>query len=190
MKEQKDKYGIVIPAKVIAINKQKNKMVIIWSIGIILSLIWFSLLVTALIPVGETFNYNLDANGNVIEYSSTQMVEAMKIGQIFHWEPKTNTFKRIISSRDMNIFYEYIGKDPLALMFLVFTPLGYLGIIFLIALRTNIVTPETIKSGIQKAISFGYLTKHDLEEISQKIDISTGWADYLKKRKSKEVDDE
>lgn len=165
------------------IKKEHFIKTILWASAITLTTIWMTFLIVSLIPImtiqvlSEDLTILSSATANIIKNGNYAFIQLNTDG--------VAEFKEILSTHDANPFYEYVGKDPIALMFLIFAPVGYLGIIFIVAIQKNMITPSSIKNSVRKALQFGYLKQKDVDYIVDEVDYNIG----IKERDNEQVEE-
>lgn len=180
------------------IKKEHFLKLFLWTIGITLTLIWLAFMIATSISMGEIPIYK----GELIQLQIQEKAglekafiyifqprkyELLKVyeheaGDIFIAE-----FREIARFRDMNPLC-LVGDPKLTGWYvaLLLSPLGYIGILFIIAYMKNMITPQQVKSTNRKALQFGYLKQREVDMIIDEIDYNIG----IKQRPEKQNEPE
>lgn len=154
------------------IKKEHFLKTALWSVGIILTLVWFSMLIATSVSSGE------------------RLVLGEEITSLTNLDPTRKIAPSIVEKEDgtfrIGIFYvlERYDWNPLCLTYdpdlvgwfvcVILAPVGYMGIIFIIAYMKNMITPQQVKKTVRKALQFGYLKQKDVDYVIDEIDYNIG----------------
>jgi len=108
-------------------------------------------------------------NGNVVE----------EVGDTFNrvWNEETNLFEfiPIIQGIDRNALYVFNASNfnfILILNLALFS--GWISFLTYLSIQKNMVTPQSIKKTIRKALMFNYLKQSQVERIVEEINVNIG----------------
>ena len=179
------------------IKKEHFLKLFLWTTGITLTLIWLAFMIATSISMGSMNVYK----GELIQ-EQIQMKSGLEKAFIYILQPDKYKLMRIYESETGNVifaeFREIAGQrdmNPLCLVgnpqltgwyvVLLLSPLGYLGMLFLVAYMKNMITPQKVKRTVREALPFGYLKQKEVDMVVNEIDYNIG----IKKR-PEEVDNE
>lgn len=148
----------------------------LWIAGIFLTLIWLAMVLATSISTGS----------QKILGETIQVKDLEQINNYFNDDKWVIT--NLVSSPNLTATFRKIDKivdlNPMCLTYtndlagwyicILLAPIGYMGIIYIIAYMKNMITPQAIKKTIRKALQFGYLKQKDVEYIIDEIDYNTG----------------
>lgn len=179
------------------IKKEHFLKLFLWTTGITLTLIWLAFMIATSISMGDMLVYK----GELIQL---QIQEKAGLDKAFMYilQPDKYKLMRIYEHQAGDVFFaefrEIAGKkdmNPLCLVgnpqltgwyvALLLSPLGYLGMLFLVAYMKNMITPQKVKRTVREALPFGYLKQKEVDMVVNEIDYNIG----IKKR-PEEVDNE
>lgn len=179
------------------IKKEHFLKIFLWGSGIILTVIWLTFMVWTSITLGripvykgdvftKQVNNSYDLEQIFIYLAQPNKYELIKIYQRENSTVVLAEFKEIAKFRDINPLC-LVGDPTLTGWYvaLLLSPLGYIGILFLIAHIKNMITPQKVKKTNRQALQFGYLRQPEVDLIINEIDYNIG----IKKR-PEEVDNE
>lgn len=156
------------------LKKEKIMKFGLWISGIVLTISWLSILIATSIDAG---NYRLLSN-------ETISVDGKNLAMIEKYLLDFNHYQLVTIEQDLFVFKAIVkvgNNNPLFLvnqtgwyMLVLLAPVGYLGIIFTVAFFKNMVTPESIKRTVRRALQFGYLKQDDVDFVVREIDYNTG----------------
>lgn len=156
------------------IKKEHFIKTALWVAGVLLTVIWIAFTIATSISTGDRplgkekvatdvvwsqleqywvkgKHYWLESdNGGYNVYKYTKMVD---------WNPLCLTY-------DPSLTGWYIC--------VLLAPMGYLGIIYIIAYMKNMITPGAIKKTVRKALQFNYLKQKDVDYVVDEIDYNIG----------------
>lgn len=173
------------------IKKEHFLKIFLWGSGIFLTIIWLTFMVWTSITLGKIPVYK----GDLIKLQ-IQEKAGLEKAFIYIFQPKQYELLRVYEAEGNSeiIFAEFreIAKfrdlNPLCLVgdpqltgwyvALLLSPLGYIGILFLIAHIKNMITPQKVKKTNRQALQFGYLRQPEVDLIINEIDYNIG----IKKR--------
>lgn len=167
------------------IKKEHFIKMILWTFGIVLTILWIAMVLATSISGGEhrtyskalvvenqeSFNKLINGGYTFFVDNDNQKIMAHKLLDIKDWNPLCLTYKPSLTG-----WYICV----------LLAPIGYLGIIFIIAVLKNMITPNKIKVVARKSLQFGYLKQNEVDFICESIDINLG----IKETKYKEVEKE
>lgn len=179
------------------IKKEHFLKLFLWTTGITLTLIWLAFMIATSISMGSMNVYK----GELIQ-EQIQMKSGLEKAFMYILQPDKYKLMRIYESETGNVifaeFREIAGQrdmNPLCLVgnpqltgwyvVLLLSPLGYLGMLFLVAYMKNMITPQKVKRTVREALPFGYLKQKEVDMVVNEIDYNIG----IKKR-PEEVDNE
>lgn len=178
------------------IKKEHFLKLFLWTTGITLTLIWLAFMIATSISMGSMNVYK----GELIQ-EQIQMKSGLEKAFMYILQPEKYKLMRIYEPREGIIFAEFreiAGQrdmNPLCLVgnpqltgwyvVLLLSPLGYLGMLFLVAYMKNMITPQKVKRTVREALPFGYLKQKEVDMVVNEIDYNIG----IKKR-PEEVDNE
>ena len=192
----KNTYSTEIVKLAKQIKKEHFLKLFLWTTGITLTLIWLAFMIATSISMGDMLVYK----GELIQL---QIQEKAGLDKAFIYilQPDKYKLMRIYEPREGIIFAEFreiAGKkdmNPLCLVgnpqltgwyvALLLSPLGYVGMLFLVAYTKNMITPQKVKRTVREALPFGYLKQKEVDMVVDEIDYNIG----IKKR-PEEVDNE
>lgn len=193
----KNTYSTEIVKLAKQIKKEHFLKLFLWTTGITLTLIWLAFMIATSISMGDMLVYK----GELIQL---QIQEKAGLDKAFMYilQPDKYKLMRIYEHQLGDVFYaefrEIAGKrdmNPLCLVgnpqltgwyvVLLLSPLGYLGMLFLVAYMKNMITPQKVKRTVREALPFGYLKQKEVDMVVDEIDYNIG----IKKR-PEEVDNE
>ena len=179
------------------IKKEHFLKLFLWTTGITLTLIWLAFMIATSISMGDMLVYK----GELIQL---QIQEKAGLDKAFMYilQPDKYKLMRIYEHQAGDVFFaefrEIAGHrdmNPLCLVgnpqltgwyvVLLLSPLGYLGMLFLVAYMKNMITPQKVKRTVREALPFGYLKQKEVDMVVDEIDYNIG----IKKR-PEEVDNE
>ena len=181
------------------IKKEHFLKLFLWTTGIVLTLIWLAFMIATSISIGKIPVYKGEAiQGQIqtsqgLEKAFYYLFQPDKYKLIRVYKPDSLSgqiiiaeFREIARYRDMNPLC-LVGDPQLTGWYvaLLLSPVGYIGILFIIAYTKNMITPQQVKSTNRKALQFGYLRQKEVDLIIDEIDYNIG----IKKR-PEEVDNE
>lgn len=153
------------------IKKEHFLKLALWIAGISLTLIWVAFVLATSISTGQMKHYgealevkNQDQFNTFITSGYEAFIKDNKI--YLHKLEKVTDLNPLCLTYDSSLIGWYIC--------ILFAPIGYLGIIFIVATLKNMVTPQSIKKTNRKALQFGYLKQEDVEYIINEIDYNIG----------------
>ena len=178
------------------IKKEHFLKLFLWTTGITLTLIWLAFMIATSISMGSMNVYK----GELIQ-EQIQMKSGLEKAFMYILQPDKYKLMRIYEPREGIIFAEFReiagtkDMNPLCLVgnpqltgwyvVLLLSPLGYLGMLFLVAYMKNMITPQKVKRTVREALPFGYLKQKEVDMVVNEIDYNIG----IKKR-PEEVDNE
>lgn len=193
----KNTYSTEIVKLAKQIKKEHFLKLFLWTTGITLTLIWLAFMIATSISMGDMLVYK----GELIRL---QIQEKAGLDKAFMYilQPDKYKLMRIYEHQAGDVFFaefrEIAGKrdmNPLCLVgnpqltgwyvVLLLSPLGYLGMLFLVAYMKNMITPQKVKRTVREALPFGYLKQKEVDMVVDEIDYNIG----IKKR-PEEVDNE
>lgn len=174
------------------IKKEHFLKTFLWTAGIVLTLLWLSMLIATSISSGE----RLILEENEKNFTKVNLTEQNL--SLINEYLNDSWFKTRLSVIDNNFvlvaipILDKLDWNPLCLTYdptlsgwfvcVVLAPIGYLGIIFIIAYLKNMITPQQVKKTVRKALQFGYLKQKDVDYVVDEIDYNIG----IKERKTNE----
>ena len=180
------------------IKKEHFLKLFLWTTGITLTLIWLAFMIATSISMGSMNVYKGELIQEQIQMKSglekafmyILQPEKYKLMRIYEPEGREGIifaeFREIAGQRDMNPLC-LVGNPQLTgwYVVLLLSPLGYLGMLFLVAYMKNMITPQKVKRTVREALPFGYLKQKEVDMVVNEIDYNIG----IKKR-PEEVDNE
>lgn len=181
------------------IKKEHFLKLFLWTIGITLTLIWLAFMIATSISMGEIPIYK----GELIQLQIQEKAgldkafiyilqpDKYKLMRIYQAPENSSIvfaeFREIAGKRDMNPLC-LVGDPKLTGWYvaLLLSPLGYIGILFIIAYMKNMITPQQVKTTNRKALQFGYLKQREVDMIIDEIDYNIG----IKQRPEKQNEPE
>lgn len=182
----KNTYSTEIVKLAKQIKKEHFLKLFLWTTGIALTLIWLAFMIATSISMGDMLVYK----GELIQL---QIQEKAGLDKAFMYilQPDKYKLMRIYESETGNVifaeFREIAGKrdmNPLCLVgnpqltgwyvVLLLSPLGYLGMLFLVAYMKNMITPQKVKRTVREALPFGYLKQKEVDMVVDEIDYNIG----------------
>lgn len=181
----KNTYSTEIVKLAKQIKKEHFLKLFLWTTGIALTLIWLAFMIATSISMGDMLVYK----GELIQLQIQQKSELDK-AFMYILQPDKYKLMRIYEPREGIIFAEFreiAGKrdmNPLCLVgnpqltgwyvVLLLSPLGYLGMLFLVAYMKNMITPQKVKRTVREALPFGYLKQKEVDMVVDEIDYNIG----------------
>lgn len=181
----KNTYSTEIVKLAKQIKKEHFLKLFLWTTGIALTLIWLAFMIATSISMGDMLVYK----GELIQLQIQQKSELDK-AFMYILQPDKYKLMRIYEPREEIIFAEFreiAGKrdmNPLCLVgnpqltgwyvVLLLSPLGYLGMLFLVAYMKNMITPQKVKRTVREALPFGYLKQKEVDMVVDEIDYNIG----------------
>lgn len=155
------------------VKKEHFIKIVLWAVGTFLTLLWLVFTITTSISMGDKY-----INEKLIDgASSWAQIEQYNHGSYRWVQNMDGTYK----------VYQYtklVDWNPLCLTYdktltgyyllILLAPVGYLGIIFIIAYLKNMITPQAIKKTVRKALQFNYLKQKDVDYVINEIDFNIG----------------
>lgn len=153
----------------------------LWIAGISLTVIWLAMVLATSISTGQRKilgeeikvsdltqinNYFKDSKWMIVDLNNTSTLTA--------------TFRHIDKIVDLNpMCLTYSAQYTGWYICILLAPIGYMGMIYIIAYMKNMITPGQVKKVVRKALMFGYLKQKDVEYVCDEIDYNIG----IKERK-------
>lgn len=179
------------------IKKEHFLKLFLWTTGITLTLIWLAFMIATSISMGEIPVYK----GDLIKLQ-IQEKAGLEKAFIYIFQPRKYELLKVYESETGNVIFaefreiaRFRDMNPLCLVgnpqltgwyvVLLLSPLGYLGMLFLVAYMKNMITPQKVKRTVREALPFGYLKQKEVDMVVDEIDYNIG----IKKR-PEEVDNE
>lgn len=194
----KNTYSTEIVKLAKQIKKEHFLKLFLWTTGIALTLIWLAFMIATSISMGDMLVYK----GELIQLQIQEKAgldkafmyilqpDKYKLMRIYQAPENSSIvfaeFREIAGKRDMNPLC-LVGNPQLTgwYVVLLLSPLGYLGMLFLVAYMKNMITPQKVKRTVREALPFGYLKQKEVDMVVNEIDYNIG----IKKR-PEEVDNE
>lgn len=165
------------------IKKEHFLKTFLWAAGIFLTLLWISMLIATSISAGS---YSILGEEQTVPPQDIAILNSVLRGNNVDYVIQgltidtttlkfTYTFKEILGYRDWNPLC--LTYDPTLagwFMCVVLAPVGYMGIIFIVAYMKNMITPQQVKKTVRKALQFGYLKQKDVDYVIDEIDYNIG----------------
>lgn len=160
------------------IKKEHFIKVGLWIAGIVLTCLWLAFTIGTSISIGQLKIY-----GDTHIITSLEEIQDKwntTTGYEIKLEQGQLVAKYILDIKDLN---------PLCLTYsphlvgwyiaILLSPTGYMGIIFIIAVYKNMITPSQVKKVVRRALQFGYLKQKDVEYVCDEIDYNIGLKDRI-----------
>lgn len=169
------------------IKKEHFLKLFLWTTGIALTLIWLAFMIATSISMGRTTIYKGDLiqlqiqEKAGLEKAFIYIMQPDKYKLMRIYQAPGNSaivfaeFREIAGHRDLNPLC-LVGDPQLTGWYvaLILSPLGYIGILFIIAYAKNMITPQQVKATNRKALQFGYLKQREVDMIVDEIDYNIG----------------
>lgn len=181
----KNTYSTEIVKLAKQIKKEHFLKLFLWTTGIALTLIWLAFMIATSISMGEIPVYK----GELIQLQ-IQEKAGLEKAFIYIFQPRKYELLKVYEPREGIIFAEFreIARfrdmNPLCLVgnpqltgwyvVLLLSPLGYLGMLFLVAYMKNMITPQKVKRTVREALPFGYLKQKEVDMVVNEIDYNIG----------------
>lgn len=152
----------------------------LWIAGISLTLVWIAMVLATSISAGNLRHY-----GEAVEAKSQEQFNLLINSgyEAFISSDNKVMLHKLEKITDMNPLCLTYSQDLIGwYICILFAPIGYLGIIYIIAVLKNMITPSAIKKTVRKALQFNYLKQKDVDYIIDEIDYNIG----LKERPTEE----
>lgn len=148
----------------------------LWIAGISLTVIWLAMVLATSIStgqlkiLGETIivkdvdqinNYFVDKNWDITNLTNEPTLTATfrHVDKIVDLNPMCLTYSNVLTG-----WYICI----------LLAPIGYMGIIYIVAYMKNMITPGAIIRTVRKALQFGYLKQKDVDYIVAEVNYNAG----------------
>ena len=187
------------PLQKMSLNIKKEHIIkiILWLVGITLTLFWIAFVIATSISAGKrTIVSDNEIIISIANISTLQdylqndnyIVSNLSINETNGVLEAIN-FKKIIQVLDWNpLCLTYDSKLIGWYMLVLLAPIGYMSCIYIIAVIKNTITPGAIKKTIRKALQFGYLKQRDVEYVIDEIDYNIGIKERPKNETSNQED--
>lgn len=151
----------------------------LWIAGISLTVIWLAMVLATSISTGSRKILGETITVKEVEQINNYFLDDKWVITNLVSDPTlTATFRKIDKIVDLNpMCLTYTNDLAGWYICILLAPIGYMGIIYIIAYMKNMITPQAIKKTIRKALQFGYLKQKDVEYIIDEIDYNTGLKD-------------
>lgn len=168
------------------IKKEHFLKTFLWTAGIVLTLLWLSMLIATSVSGGAKPVYN----------GEERSFETKEAAALYAFDLIDYTERKTVIDGKTTYYIQSVGHwldwNPLCLTYdpnlagwfvcVVLAPIGYLGVIFIIAYLKNMITPQQVKKTVRRALQFGYLKQKDVDYVVDEIDYNIG----IKERKTNE----
>lgn len=173
------------PLQKMSLNIKKEHIIkiILWLVGITLTLFWIAFVIATSISAGkklilaeEEIAINVNQISTLQDYlqNDNYIVSNITINEA-SGVLETINFKKIVQILDWNPLCLTYDKNLTGwYMLVLLAPIGYMSCIFIIAAIKNMITPDAIKKTNRKALQFGYLTQDIVNLVCNEVDYNIG----------------
>lgn len=158
------------------IKKEHFLKVGLWIAGISLTVIWLAMVLATSISTGSRKILGETITVKEVEQINNYFLDdKWVITNLVSKPTLTAAFRKIDKIVDLNpMCLTYTNDLAGWYICILLAPIGYMGIIYIIAYMKNMITPQAIKKTIRKALQFGYLKQKDVEYVVDEIDYNIG----------------
>lgn len=158
------------------VKKEHLIKIVLWIAGISLTVIWLAMVLATSISTGSRKILGETITVKEVEQINNYFLDdKWVITNLVSNPTLTATFRKIDKIVDLNpMCLTYTNDLAGWYICILLAPIGYMGIIYIIAYMKNMITPQAIKKTIRKALQFGYLKQKDVDYIIDEIDYNTG----------------
>lgn len=174
------------------IKKEHFIKLILWTVGITLTVFWIAFVIATSISAGKRLILSNEETAIYITNISTLKDYLQNdnyiVSNIIVNETNNSleaiAFKRILQTLDWNpLCLTYDRNLTGWYMLVLLAPIGYMSCIYIIAVIKNMITPQNVKQTNRKALQFGYLTQDIVDLVCNEIDYNIGIKERPKNEK-------